>query len=138
MGALHAVLDVGNCTPDHTAIHAMLTSHFDVRIERVMHVSEALTALARQPFALVLVNRQIFADGSPGMPLIEHMHSDPNLKETPVMLVSNYADAQAAAVTAGARPGFGKASLNTTETIRKLAEFLPPARSGADVSAAKA
>lgn len=120
-----AVLDVGNCTPDHTAIQMMLTRHFDVRVDRVMFVPEALEALGRGTYALVLVNRQVFADGSPGLPLIQAMHADAKLRDTPVMMVSNFEDAQQAAVAAGARRGFGKAALGSPDTIELLSQFLP-------------
>jgi len=42
----------------------------------------------------------------------------------PVMLVSNFADAQAQAVESGALPGFGKAALNAPETLARLKEQL--------------
>jgi hypothetical protein len=40
------------------------------------------------------------------------------------MLVSNYADAQQQAETAGALPGFGKSSLRTPETRERLRAVL--------------
>ena len=40
------------------------------------------------------------------------------------MLVSNFPDAQAQAVEAGAEPGFGKKSLNAPETIARLSSHL--------------
>ena len=127
------VLDVGNCDPDHGSILRLLTENFAVEVDRVMFVPEALSALKSRPYALVLVNRQIFADGSPGLPLVTAMQQDPTLRATPVMVVSNFADAQAAAVAAGARPGFGKAALQPAETRSRLAEFLP-ARADAPAS----
>ena len=41
------------------------------------------------------------------------------------MLVSNYADAQKQAVAAGARPGFGKAELNSSKAVDAIAAALP-------------
>jgi PleD family two-component response regulator len=119
------VLDVGNCDPDHAAIRRMLQEHFEVDVDRVMFVREALERLGSTPYALVLVNREIFDDGSPGIELVKAMQADPAIARTPVMLVSNFADAQAAAVAAGARPGFGKAALRSPETLRRLGEILP-------------
>lgn len=118
------VLDVGNCDPDHGAIRAMLVNHFDVDVDRVMFVDEALAQLARERYDLVLVNRRIFADDSDGMALIRSMRGDP-ANRTPVMLVSNFDDAQTAAVGLGAVRGFGKAGLGRTETIERLATILP-------------
>ena len=120
------VLDVGNCDLDHGAIRRMLTGAFDVDVERVMFVADALAASRARPFDLILVNRLIFADGSPGIELVRQLQGDPALRPTPVMLISNYADAQATAVAAGARPGFGKAALAAPETLERLREFLTP------------
>ncbi len=119
------VLDVGQCNPDHTAIRLMITEHFDARVDRVMFVDEALTAMRRTPYDLILVNRLVFDDGSEGIELIHQAQADEQLRKIPVMLVSNYADAQAAACQAGAEPGFGKASLNDPATLAQVARFLP-------------
>ncbi len=118
------VLDVGNCDPDHGAIRNLLLSHFDVEIDRVMYVAEGLSAISRADYALVLVNRLIFADGSEGQELIRRMRADATC-QTPVMMVSNFADAQERAVAAGALPGFGKAALHEAGTLELLAKHLP-------------
>lgn len=119
------VLDVGNCDPDHAAIRQMLATNFDVGVDRVMHVAEAVAALQHQAYALVLVNRLIFGDGSSGLPLIEVIRRDDRLRATPVMMVSNFAEAQDAAVRAGAQQGFGKAALEFPATIDLLSRYLP-------------
>ncbi|MBI5863001.1 MAG: response regulator [Planctomycetes bacterium] len=129
MAAVH-VLDVGNCEMDRGAIRDMLLARFDVELEQVMYVSEALSRIANCRYALVFVNRLIFADGSPGIELVRRARSvsaDP----PPIMLISNFADAQADAVAAGAVPGIGKAALDAPETHARLAQFLPP-KSAAD------
>ena len=41
------VLDVGNCDPDHAMIRSMLERHFEVEIDRVMFVAEAVDAMRR-------------------------------------------------------------------------------------------
>ncbi len=128
------VLDVGNCDPDHAAIRGLLTRAFAVEVDRVMFVAEALAAAARQPYALVLVNRLIFADGSDGLELVKALRADPRHRQTPVMMVSNHADAQARAVAAGASPGFGKAALGDPQTVARLAAFLPGCADGARVA----
>lgn len=127
------VLDVGNCDPDHGRIRVLLERRFAVAVDRVMFVPEALARLADRTYALVLVNRLIFADGSDGLKLIEAMQADGRLRGTPVMMVSNFPDAQARAVAAGAVPGFGKAALDAPETLARLARYLPtraPAAAG--------
>lgn len=123
MGA--RVLDVGQCDPDHSAIRRMLDGHFAVEIDRVMFVEEALDRLAQNRYDLVLVNRLIFADQSDGAELIRRMKEDATLADTPIMLVSNHAEAQRRAVRLGAAPGFGKAALDSRVTLERLAGYLP-------------
>lgn len=125
MGAKGRVLDVGNCHPDHSAIARMLVQHFDVEVDRVMHVDEAWRQLRERSYDLVLVNRIIFEDGSEGMPLIERMQQGESTQKVPVMLVSNYADAQARATAAGAIMGFGKSDIGDVDVIRRLSKLLP-------------
>lgn len=118
------VLDVGNCDPDHGAIRAMLVNHFDVQVDRVMFVPEALAAIDGARYDLVLVNRVIFADDSDGLALIRALRPRPEPKP-PVMLISNFGTAQEQAIAAGACPGFGKSAVNDAETIDRLSEMLP-------------
>ena len=75
-------------------------------------------------YDLVLVNRKLADDSSDGVDLVKQVKTDPQLADTPVMLVSNFPEAQEAAVTAGAEPGFGKAQLDRPDTVEKLARFL--------------
>jgi len=117
------VLDAGNCDPDHAAIRRLL-SRFDVDLDRVMFVDEALANLAEHRYDLVLVNRLIFADGSDGLPLIERMKADPKLHDVPVMMVSDFDEAQNRAMAAGARRGFGKAALDDPKTFDLLRPYL--------------
>ncbi len=119
------VLDVGNCDPDHGMIRAMLIEHFDVQVDRVMFVGEALERMQRSDYALVLFNRLVFADGSGGLELVRRAKQDASLARIPVMMVSNYDDAQAASVAAGAEPGFGKMAIGSPQTLRLLARYLP-------------
>jgi CheY-like chemotaxis protein len=119
------VLDIGQCTPDHSAIRSLLNRHFEVEVDRVMFVDEALSAMRARPYDLVLVNRLIFDDNSEGRLLIEQAKADARLKDVPIMLISNYADAQQAAEALGAVRGFGKSELHRPDTVERLAEFLP-------------
>jgi CheY-like chemotaxis protein len=118
------VLDVGQCSADHWRISQTLSKHFDVEIQQAHSRKEAVEMAAAAPFDLILINRLLDADGSPGMPILQQLKSDPATTEVPVMLVSNYADAQEAAVKAGAAPGFGKAALGQPATIEALAAYL--------------
>lgn len=119
------VLDVGNCDPDHGMIRRMLERHFDVEIDRVMFVDEAMEAMRRTEYALVLVNRLIFADGSPGIDLLRMAKADDALAGVSIMMVSNFPEAHEASVAAGGIQGFGKASVGSAETIGRLADVLP-------------
>ena len=119
------VLDVGNCDPDHGAIHRMLTEAFDVHVDRVMFVPDAMKKLADVVYDLVLVNRLVFDDSSPGMELVRQIKSDDRARNIPIMLISNFADAQSEATAAGAVPGFGKAAVGDSATIDLLSEYLP-------------
>jgi len=105
------ILDVGQCGADHPAISGMLRKAFDAEVDGADTHKEALDALRAGRFDLVLVNRVGDLDGASGLSLIRAIKADPALAETPVMLVSNLADAQAEAVAAGALPGFGKSEL---------------------------
>jgi two-component system chemotaxis response regulator CheY len=118
------VLDVGNCSFDHDIIRALISANFDAQAAAASLQDEALKMLRAGHFDLVLVNRKLAADSSQGVDLIERMKADPQLADVPVMLLSNYPEAQRAAVAAGAQPGFGKAELDHPETLEKLARFL--------------
>ncbi|HKQ49239.1 MAG TPA: hypothetical protein VJZ71_14300 [Phycisphaerae bacterium] len=128
--AAASVLDVGNCDPDHGTIQQMLRENFDVRIDRVMFVDDALARMREQQYDLVLFNRLIFEDGSEGIELLKRAKSDPELKDTPIMMISNFDDAQAAGVAAGGEPGFGKKSVFATSTIERLSKYLPMKNAG--------
>ena len=121
------VLDVGQCNPDHGAISAVLTCRFAVEVDRAASVAEAVEAMRQTRYGLVLVNRLLDADGSDGLELLRESKVDPQLADVPIMLVSNYAEAQDRAVEAGAERGFGKAELHDPGVVARLAEFLPEA-----------
>ena len=118
------VLNVGNCSFDHGKIEQLISTNFDAEVVAAALQDEALTMLRADRFGLVLVNRKLIADSSKGVELIQRIKADQRLAHTPVMLLSNYPEAQQEAVAAGAEPGFGKAELDRRETIEKLARFL--------------
>ena len=122
-GQTPRVLDVGNCDPDHAAIRGLLR-HFNAQVDRVMFVPEALKALERERYDLVLVNRLVFADSSEGIELIKAMQADERFKQTPVIMISNFPEAQQRAVAAGAVPGFGKSALRGPATLELLKQYL--------------
>lgn len=118
------VLGVGNCSFDHGNVEALILANFDAEVVAAALKDEAMEKLRSGSFDLVLVNRKLTQDLSDGLELIERIKADPQLAETPVMLLSNYPEAQKAAVAAGAEPGFGKAELERPETVEKLGRFL--------------
>ena len=119
------VLEVGNCDPDHGNMRRMLEANFDARIDRVMFVDEALAKLGQGRYDLVMVNRLIFDDGGDGGELIRRMQTD-GYRDTPVIMISNYDDAQQKAPNDGAVPGFGKADLGEPATIQLVSKYLKP------------
>ena len=120
----HRILSVGQCGFDHGRISRHLHQTLAADVEGAHGTDDALAALQRESFDLVLVNRINDADGAPGIELIRRLKSDPALADLPVMLVSNYPDAQAEAVALGALPGFGKSELTAAATTDRLRELL--------------
>ena len=78
---------------------------------------------------MILVNRKLDRDDSSGLEVVSELIGlNPQM---PVMLVSDFKAVQDAAVQAGALPGFGKSDLESTETLKRLAETVrsAPAKS---------
>jgi two-component system, chemotaxis family, chemotaxis protein CheY len=118
------VLDVGQCQMDHGSIRRLIEYNFEARVAQAHDAADALAQLAGGAFDLVLVNRQLDADGSEGLEIVSAIKSDPALAAVPVMLVTNYPEYQQQAIAAGAEPGFGKNDLGSTQTAERLARFL--------------
>ena len=118
------VLDVGQCSPDHWSIKHLVEGELGGEVVQAHHLVDALELLRGSDFDLVLVNRKLDADYSDGLEVIRQIKADPQLADTPVMLVSNYPESQAEAIAAGAEPGFGKAELRSAGTREKLAAVL--------------
>ena len=114
------VLDVGQCNPDHSSISGLLTQNFDVNIQRAHSHEQAITMAKDLKPDLVLINRLYDANGDEGMETLRALKADEATSNIPIMVVSNYSDAQDAAVAAGAIQGFGKSALNTPETLALL------------------
>jgi len=123
------VLSVGQCGMDHGRIARYLRNTFGAGVDDADTAAEALDALRAGGVGLVLVNRILDADGSPGLDLIRAIKSDPALAGTPTMLVSNYPEAQREAAALGALPGFGKADVGREEARAALEAALNPAES---------
>jgi len=118
------VLSVGQCAFDGGNIARLLRDRCAVEAVAVESAAEAATALKGGPFAFVLVNRVFDADGGSGLDLVRAIKADPATAAVPVLLVSNFPEAQAEAVAAGALPGFGKAALGDPATVERLKGLL--------------
>jgi two-component system, chemotaxis family, chemotaxis protein CheY len=114
---------VGHCGPDSTYLRMTVKKALggDAAIVMADDDSELSRALG-EGVDLILFNRELGYGFSQthGVELIRHLtESKANVK---MMLVSNHPDAQAAAVEAGAMPGFGKRELGTQRVVELLRE----------------
>lgn len=109
------ILDVGQCGFDGPQIEHLLHKRLGAKVESAATAEEAHQKLADHSYDLVLVNRIFAADGSSGVDLMEELVREAS--PTPVMLVSDRKDAQAAAMKKGAIRGFGKADLDDPKTF---------------------
>ncbi len=111
------VLDVGQCFADHHAIKDLIESNLDAQVYQADSRLTTMESCQREQFDLILINRVLDADGSPGMEILTALKLNADTLSTPVMLISDYHDTQSTAIEAGALPGFGKLSLKTPATL---------------------
>lgn len=114
------VLSVGQCFADSSSITRVFSQHFQAQVVSADSADEALSLLRGGKFDLILVNRVLDADQTYGLEIIRQVKADHELATTPVMLVSNYDDAQSEAVRVGALPGFGKAALGQPAMLARV------------------
>ena len=124
MSEQRKVLSVGQCEPDSATLAQFLNKHFRVSIDRAALPDEALAKLRSGRHDLVLINRKLDADYSDGAEILKAIKADRELAETPVMIVTNYVEAQQEAVDLGAELGFGKLEYAKPETLERLKQFL--------------
>ena len=114
------VVLVGHCGPDASYLR-MAVGSADRGIQVFMADDiEELGALLARGVDLVLLNRELGwgVDQSGGVDVIATLRkTHPQVK---TMLVSNYPDAQAAALAAGAEPGFGKREIGSPRVARLI------------------
>lgn len=112
---------VGHCGPDSSYLRMTINKAFpgDVTILAADDDAE-LSHVIGDGADLILFNRELgygFTDNE-GVRVIERLRkTNPKLK---TMLVTNYPDVQAAAIAAGALPGFGKRELGTPRVLEVL------------------
>jgi len=115
---------VGHCGPDSSFLRiAVSRAGKDVQVVMADDTRE-LTQVLSDGVDLLLLNRQLdFGfDDHEGVAVIRKLR--PHYPKVKMMLVSNYADAQAAAVAEGALPGFGKRDLHSTKVAEIIREAL--------------
>jgi two-component system, chemotaxis family, chemotaxis protein CheY len=124
---------VGHCGPDSSYLRMTVQkAGKDVQIVSADDDRELSRVLA-DGVDLILFNRELgYGFTHPmGVDAIRHLRAmSPGLK---MMLVSNYADAQAAAVAAGALPGFGKREIGSPRVVEVLRAALDAAEASAAV-----
>ena len=122
---------VGHCGPDSSYLRiAVSRAERDAQVLSIDDDSDLKRALD-EGVDLLLLNRTLDYgfDAREGVDLIRKLRAKyPGVK---TMLVSNYPDAQAAAVAEGALPGFGKREIGTPRVAELLREALKsPAPAG--------
>jgi two-component system, chemotaxis family, chemotaxis protein CheY len=123
------VVLIGHCGPDSSYLRMAVASALPgAQVTSADDESELRRAIDAGA-DLLLLNRLLdygFKENE-GTELIARLRqSHPGLK---MMLVSNYDDAQQAAVAAGALPGFGKRDIGSPKVKQRLRDALAPATS---------
>ncbi|MDG1510146.1 MAG: hypothetical protein P8R31_00515 [Mariniblastus sp.] len=121
---MQKLLIVGQCDFDFQRISFVLSKIYNIEIHRADLFDDAIQSALDQPYDLILINRLMDLDRSEGMAILHELKSNPQTESTPAMIISDYQEAQDAAVAAGANPGFGKATLDTPKTYELLSNFL--------------
>ena len=112
------ILDIGQCGFDGPTMSRFFREALDATVDNAATAQDAVRDLADRNYNLALVNRILAADGASGIELIHTL-----IKAgctTPLMLVSDFSEAQDAAVAYGAVRGFGKAELEEPQTLEVI------------------
>lgn len=118
---MRAVLSIGQCSYDHATLSHYFHQQWGVPLIPAATEVAARERAQREDIVLILVNRIFDRDGADGVDLIQRWAAKE--ERVPLMLVSNYEEAQDRSVLVGGVRGFGKAELNspaTTELLRAL------------------
>jgi hypothetical protein len=122
---------VGHCGPDSSFLRIAVSKAERDSVVMMVDDDSDLKRVLDDGVDLLLLNRQLDwgFDEREGVALIRKLRAKyPGVK---TMLVSNYPDAQAAAVAAGAMPGFGKREIGTPRVSELLREAMKPAEAPA-------
>ena len=115
---------VGHCGPDSSFLRIAVSKAERDSVVMMVDDDSDLKRALDDGVDLLLLNRQLDYgfDESEGVELIKKLRQHyPHVK---TMLVSNYPDAQAAAVAAGALPGFGKRELGSPRVADAIRDAL--------------
>jgi two-component system, chemotaxis family, chemotaxis protein CheY len=115
---------VGHCGPDSAYLRMAVRKAAPEADVFMIDDEEELAKALKDGTNLLLLNRELsygFADVM-GVDLIKRLR--PQHPQVKVMLVSNYAEAQAEAVAEGALPGFGKRELGSPRVMQVIREAL--------------
>ena len=118
------VVLVGHCGPDSSFLRMAVSSVSRGISVHAADDSDELDGYLAKGVELLLLNRELGwgFDQTEGVEIIRALrHKHPKLK---MILVSNYPEAQAAAVEAGALPGFGKRELGSARVTQLLRDAL--------------
>lgn len=113
---------VGHCGPDAYMLRSAVKYAIAGSDVQMLNDDDAVDRAIESGASLLLINRVLDGgfDHSEGVELVRKLKaSHPGVK---TMLISNYSDAQAAAVTAGALDGFGKSEVGSPKMKQRLAE----------------
>jgi DNA-binding NarL/FixJ family response regulator len=118
------VVLVGHCGPDSSYLRMSVGAADRSISVLAADDDESLKQLLESGVDLLLVNRILDYGftSQEGVELIRSLRT--HYPQTKMMLVSNYADAQADAVAAGAMPGFGKREVGSERTREMLRRAL--------------
>jgi len=119
------VLSCGQCSFDHQAISALFKQlNASIEVSEAHSVGDALLAVGKQRYNLILINRIFDRTGEEGLTLIGDLNKKALTENVPLVLISNFPEAQLAAGQLGARAGFGKSQLRDGETSELLRQYL--------------
>jgi DNA-binding NarL/FixJ family response regulator len=127
------VLLVGHCGPDGTYMRMAVKSAVPGVTVTMAEDPASMEAAIQRGVDLILFNRELGYGFEPdsGVEMIRALKA--KHPDTRMMLVSNYPDAQAAALSAGALNGFGKREIGSP----KAKQLLQSALSGNGTDAAR-